>query len=324
MPEKKPTVSVIIPTYNRAHLISRAIKSVLNQTYQDFEVIVVDDGSTDNTEKIVKSFNDSRIRYIRHEMNRGGAAARNTGIKAARGEYIAFLDSDDEWLPEKLRRQVEYLESSDEKVGVVYCSQYLQDDSTNTVGEPGGDLYTGNVYKYLLRGWCPPTTSLFLVKYRLLTEVGFFDPSLPSFQDYDLWLRLAQICYFGAVEAPLVIKHTHPGIQIAKDPSIRYKALNIFMEKWGPIVRKEVGDEVAAKLRLKFLSQIYANAMVIAISQGKRRAAISSFLQYMRITRGVHLKSVAKLLIGIIGGTAGYKFAKKSWSQWKQRKKRGK
>lgn len=80
-----PTVSVVIPTYNRAHLLGRAIQSVLNQTYHDFEIIVVDDGSTDNTEKVVKSFNDPRIHYIRHDQNRGGSAARNTGIKMARG-----------------------------------------------------------------------------------------------------------------------------------------------------------------------------------------------------------------------------------------------
>jgi len=96
MNEKNPTVSVIIPTYNRAHTIGRAIKSVLNQTYQDFEIIVVDDGSTDNTEEVVKSFRDKRIRYIQHKKNKGAAAARNTGIKSAKGKYIAFQDSDDD------------------------------------------------------------------------------------------------------------------------------------------------------------------------------------------------------------------------------------
>jgi len=95
---KNPKVSVIIPTYNRAHLIGRAIQSVLNQTYQDFELIVVDDGSTDNTNEVIKEFSqkDKRILYIKHDKNKGGSAARNTGIKAARGEYIAFQDSDDE------------------------------------------------------------------------------------------------------------------------------------------------------------------------------------------------------------------------------------
>ena len=120
MTEKTPKVSVIIPTYNRAHLVGRAIRSVLNQTYQDFEIIVVDDGSTDNTEEVVKSFNDPRIRYIRHEENKGAAAARNTGIKAAKGKFIAFQDSDDEWLPKKLEKQMEAFDNASPKVGVVY------------------------------------------------------------------------------------------------------------------------------------------------------------------------------------------------------------
>ena len=115
-----PTISVIIPTYNRAHLIGKAVKSVLSQTYQDFEIIVVDDGSTDNTEEIVKSFTDYKIYYICHKHNRGASAARNTGIKASRGEYIAFLDSHDEWLPEKLDKQIKTFNSESSEVGVVY------------------------------------------------------------------------------------------------------------------------------------------------------------------------------------------------------------
>ena len=105
--KKNPTVSVVIPTYNRAPLIGRSIKSVLNQTYQDFEIIIVDDASTDNTKEVVSNFNDERIRYIQHEENKGEAAARNTGIKATRCDYIAPQDSDDEWIPEKLSTQIE-------------------------------------------------------------------------------------------------------------------------------------------------------------------------------------------------------------------------
>ena len=101
MPKISPIVSVIIPTYNRENLVSQAIQSVLNQTYRDFELIVVDDASIDNTQKIVNNFNDSRIRYICHKQNAGVSVAQNTGIAKARGEYIAFLDSDDEWFSEK-------------------------------------------------------------------------------------------------------------------------------------------------------------------------------------------------------------------------------
>ncbi len=103
---EKPMVSVIIPTYNRAHVLGRAIRSVLDQTYQDFELIVVDDGSSDHTGEVVATFADPRIHYLRHEKNRGAAAARNTAIKTAQGEYIASLDSHDEWLPEKLLGEI--------------------------------------------------------------------------------------------------------------------------------------------------------------------------------------------------------------------------
>ena len=96
-----PTLTTIIPTYNRAALVKRAIQSVLNQTFQDFEIIVVDDSSVDNTEEVVKGFRDDRIRYIRHPNNKGLPAGRNTGIKVASGEYIAFLDDDDEWKKRK-------------------------------------------------------------------------------------------------------------------------------------------------------------------------------------------------------------------------------
>jgi glycosyltransferase involved in cell wall biosynthesis len=120
--ENNPTVSIIIPTYNRSRLLARAVKSVLNQTYQNFELIIVDDASTDNTEEVVGSFNDERIKYVRHEKNKGEAVARNTGIKAARGEYIASHDSDDEWLHEKLAKRIRAFENCSPEIGVVYTA----------------------------------------------------------------------------------------------------------------------------------------------------------------------------------------------------------
>src|SRR5690348_13147078 len=109
-------VSVIIPTHNRSDFLRNAITSVLNQTYQDFEIIVVDDGSTDNTSEVVANFSDERITFIRHDTNKGGSAARNTGILASKCDYIAFLDDDDEWLPDKLRKQMEILVASPPEV----------------------------------------------------------------------------------------------------------------------------------------------------------------------------------------------------------------
>jgi Glycosyltransferases involved in cell wall biogenesis len=117
-----PAVSVIIPTYNRAHTISQSIISILNQTYNNFELIIVDDGSTDNTEEVVKNFNDKRIKYIAHKENRGAASALNTGISFSSGSFVTFNGSDDEWLPEKLEEEMKGFKTSDSKVGVVYSA----------------------------------------------------------------------------------------------------------------------------------------------------------------------------------------------------------
>jgi glycosyltransferase involved in cell wall biosynthesis len=115
-----PAVSVIIPTYNRAEFLRLAITSVLNQTFQDFEIIVVDDASEDHTHEVVHNFRDKRIKYIHHEVNKRVAAARNTGVLNSSGAYIAFVDDDDEWLPKKLQMQVALLENSPSIVGGVY------------------------------------------------------------------------------------------------------------------------------------------------------------------------------------------------------------
>lgn len=117
-----PKVSVIIPTYNRARYLHRAIQSVLDQRFPDLEIIVVDDASTDDTAQVIEGFRDPRIRYFRHNTNRREAASRNTGVQNAVGDYIAFLDDDDVWLPDKLAIQVNLLDISSLKIGAVYTS----------------------------------------------------------------------------------------------------------------------------------------------------------------------------------------------------------
>ena len=193
MSEKNPTVSVIIPTYNRVHLIRRAIQSVLNQTYQDFEVIIVDDGSTDNTEEVVKSFNDPRIRYIRHEKNKGAATARNTGIKAARGKFIAFQDSDDEWLPEKLEKQMKVFENTPAKVGVVYTGFWkIENNKKIYIPFSWVKQKEGNIHKELLKGNFVTTQSI-VARKECFKKAGMFDEKLPRFQDWELVIRLSLI-----------------------------------------------------------------------------------------------------------------------------------
>jgi len=180
MSEKGSTVSVVIPTYNRAHLVDRAIRSVLNQTYQDFEIIVVDDGST------------PRIRYIRHEKNRGGSAARNTGIRAARGEYIAFLDSDDEWLPEKLKYEITALANNTD---FIICGSYyifINEHTKKPIHKP--ECFKKQIVEQItaLRGECL-TTNDFVIRREAILRIGGFDEKLPARQDWDLWIRITGV-----------------------------------------------------------------------------------------------------------------------------------
>jgi len=227
-----PTVSVIIPTYNRTHLIGRAIQSVLEQSYQDFEIIVVDDGSTDNTEEAIKKFQeqDKRIKYIKHEKNRGGSAGRNTGIKAAKGKYIGLLDDDDEWLPEKLEKQVIKFQNSSEKVGVIYSGFcYVSEKSGKIVSKIIPHL-RGDVYINLLES-CILGSPTPLIKKRCFQKAGFFDETLPSCQDWDMWIRLSKYYDFDFVPDILAKHHVH-GSQISADLNAKIVAREKLMEKY--------------------------------------------------------------------------------------------
>jgi glycosyltransferase involved in cell wall biosynthesis len=185
-----PQVSVIIPTYNRAHLLSRAIKSVLNQTFQDFEIIIVDDASTDDTDKLVASFHDNRIRYIQHEKNRGGGAARNSAITQAQGDYIAFLDSDDEWLPEKLEKQMKFFENAPATLGLVAAGAL--DIRENIPYQKYIPMLRGNLAQRILIDNCVGLNGIVLVRKECFSKVGLFDENLRGSEDWDLWIRIAQ------------------------------------------------------------------------------------------------------------------------------------
>lgn len=228
--KKSPTISIIIPTYNRAHLIHRAINSVLNQTYQDFEIIIVDDGSTDNTEEAVRSFNDSRIEYIRHEKNQGAAVARNTGIKAAKGEYIAFQDSDDEWFPQKLEKQMKVFETASPEVGVVYTGFWcMANNKKRYVPSKSVKQKEGNIFKELLKGSFITTQSI-VVRKKCFESAGLFDENLPRFQDWELALRLSKHSEFKCVDEPLLISYHTTG-SISRDLKALIKASEIIMTK---------------------------------------------------------------------------------------------
>jgi len=202
---KEPLVSVIIPNYNYGRFLEESIGSALNQTYPNVEVIVVDDGSTDDSVDVANSFND-RIRFISQE-NAGVSAARNRGIAESRGEVIAFLDSDDVWLPEKLEKQMRILEK-DPDVGLVHCG-YIEVDSDGKPGQIHVDGMSGQVAIELLRYRRPVILgggSAAIVRRSIFDRIGGFDPNVSPAEDWEFYYRCARICKVGFV-AEILMKY---------------------------------------------------------------------------------------------------------------------
>lgn len=226
-----PTVSVIIPTCNRADFLRVALESVQRQTFQNFETLVIDDASQDRTPEVVRSFPSMPVRYFRHESRKGGAAARNTGIVHARGDYLAFLDDDDEWLPDKLRQQVDLLDRSPAEVGVVYTGYVIVDRRSGREIARKTATRRGNIARFLFEENSVGGTSSVMVRKECFARVGLFDEQLPSFQDYDLWIRLAQEFQFDYLPGPLLKYYVH-GKKIWTDLAALDTGMEILLKKY--------------------------------------------------------------------------------------------
>ncbi len=208
-------VSIIIPTYNRANVIKRAIDSVLRQTYDSYEVVVVDDGSTDETGSVIAGIQDARIRYIALKENQGVAHARNIGIREARYDYIAFLDSDDEWLLDKLELQMRLFQNSTEDIGMVYCRMGgLTRDGKERFVCPAQyfsrELLEGEMFRFLLRQNVIGTPTV-IVRKDCLDQVGGFKETIQCLEDWEWILRIAGKWKIGFVDQVLVEVHKTSG-----------------------------------------------------------------------------------------------------------------
>lgn len=225
-----PKVSVIIPTHNRANVIQRALHSVLHQTYENLEVIVVDDASTDNTAEIIHAIDDKRIIFLRQEVRHGAAVARNIGIHQATGEFIAFQDSDDEWLNEKLEKQMTVMLKASDRVGVVY-SGFLRFEDNAAKYFPSKQIEpkSGSILEPLLSGNFV-TTQAVVIRKKCLLASGLFDERLPRLQDWELFLRLAELYEFVCVDEPLLIAF-HSNKSITADSTLFPVALKMLLEK---------------------------------------------------------------------------------------------
>lgn len=229
-------VNVIIPTYGReSKIVMRAVESIKNQTYCEWNVYVVDDNKEGNPyspaiKNAIQNENNDKIHYVRMEKNSGACAARNKGIEISEGEFVAFLDDDDEWLPTKLEKQIKVLENSN--AGFVYCGLQLLNEKSGKVRSSGTLFLQGNVYTRLLRDNFIGGTSEIIARRECFEKCGGFRLDMPSSQDYEMWLRLAQKYEVDNVPEDLVIYHIHQGEAITKSLDKRIEGYRKILESY--------------------------------------------------------------------------------------------
>lgn len=241
-------ISIVIPTYNRASTLKRCIKSLLDQTYSDFEIIIVDDNSNDNSEAIIKSINDPRIKYLKHKKNLGANAARNTGIKSAVGELIAFQDSDDEWLKNKLEIQIKALNES--KADIVASSFIRHMDGKKTI-LPKENINDEEISNTILYKNCVSTQTI-LGKAKCFKD-NEFDDRLPRFQDWELIIRLSRQYKIHFIKQPLANVYVQKD-SITKKPQKAIDAIDMIMKKHKDIIYR---DNKALAAFYSLLGDIY-------------------------------------------------------------------
>ena len=255
------TVSVIIPTFNRARRVVRAITSVLYQTYRDFEIIVVDDGSTDATDETITPLRPY-IKYLTHPVNSGVSTARNTGIQASRSPLIAFLDSDDYWLPEKLAIQVDFFNRYPEALACQTEELWIRHgrriNPRKKHQKPSGDIFAPSLKL------CLVSPSAVMVRRLLFDEVGLFDPDLPACEDYDLWLRISCLHPIHLIKKPLLYKEGGAPDQL----SAAFKGMDRFRIK--ALIKLIKGDKLNGTRRDQVFQELRLKCMIYGTGCLKR------------------------------------------------------
>jgi glycosyltransferase involved in cell wall biosynthesis len=228
-------VSAVITSHKRKpEIVERAIKSVLAQTHKNIELFVVDDSPFDyeyrnDVKQMVEKYTEQGVTYIPHETCSGACVARNTGLAVAKGEFIGFLDDDDEWCEKKVERLLTGFNQDD--VGLVYCDYIMKKDNTGECNIKKNRVHTGYVFDELILGNFVGSTSFPLLRTSVLREVGGFDPEQPAVQDLDVWLRIAKRYKINFVDEPLNVYHWHEGDQITKSIDKRIRGLERIIEK---------------------------------------------------------------------------------------------
>ena len=239
-----PLISIVIPTFNRAHLILDALETCVLQSYRPLEILVVDDGSTDRTIEFVQdwyersSLKDVTLKIEKQE-NKGGNVARNNGIKNALGEFIAFLDSDDLWDTSKLEKQFELINHRD-TIGGVYCGlRQVELESGKIISNEKRTYSEGFILDKLLVKDVTAPTSAYIIRKKVFDEVGFFDESLQARQDWDMWIRISEKYEIMAVHENLMDLRHHEGPRTASNPQKEINAYKAIRKKYNHLLIKQ-------------------------------------------------------------------------------------
>lgn len=272
----QPLVSIVFPTRNRAHLLHEAVLRILQQTYPHFELIIVDDGSTDRTaeviEEIKKETNDDRIRFVHFETHQGGAQARNAAIHVAKGKYITSQDDDDEWEPTYLERQVNNLENLPEEYGMSYVSYWRILPNGKKVLMPPknfhpkeGNLWGGDI---MYKNYCPFQAGM--IRRSVLEKVGLVCEHINSLYDWEMWLRIAKHYKIAHIDEPLFTWHYTPNSNSSDPKKIQWQidARNYIL--------KEFGDDIK---RFGYLSHHMSRLADLYVRAGNLREARNALWQ---------------------------------------------
>lgn len=299
--ENQPRVSVVIPTYKRNEYLPEAVESIVEQTYDNIELFIVDDGSP---EPVAETLTDvgldrlSSVTFVRHNENRGANVARNNGIRAATGKYVAFLDDDDRWHETKISRQVEAFEESGPEVGVVYTGRCADSPGGTTVSNPTAE---GDVLEELLRGTNFGQFSSVMVKSDVIDVAGLPDERFPAWQDREWFFRLAQHCHFKPVGETLTFRRGGLPDNITSNfEAKRDVAYPLFVEKHYPLAR-----EHGLYLARTFLASMRRNLARSAVRAGQYQEARKYFL--LAFLANPLFRPVYPHLVASLGGKWTYK-----------------
>ncbi|EIF6290040.1 glycosyltransferase [Clostridium perfringens] len=299
--DKNCLVSIIIPTYNRADRILKTLKSAINQSYKNIEIIIIDDNSDDNTEQIVKKYLNDKVHYYKNKVNLGGAKSRNVGVKKSNGDIIAFLDSDDEWLENKIQLQIEkFLKNKD--VGMVYTKYLLINEITGEkIKFDCEKVFEKDFHSLLCQNYIGTTSSI-CIKKDIFEQIGGFDENLPSCQDWDLYIRIAQVCKIEKVEDICLNYYFHNN-SITGNSKNTIIGHNIIIKKINSILEKNKLEEekIIKSYNFRRMANVYMKNRMI--KEGRKNFKKSMLYKFNK-------QSLQHLIASYLGENIYFKLKK--------------